>query len=499
MKEAGDIVVTALPYQVSGAKVLEQIAAQMQAKKLPMVEDLRDESDHENPTRLVIVPRSNRVNVEELMAHLFATTDLERSYRVNMNAVGLDGRPRQFNLRDLLVEWLSFRAETLRRRVQFRLDKVVARLHLLDGYLIAYLNIDEVIRIIRREDEPKPVLMKRFRLTDAQAEAILELRLRHLARLEEIKIRGEQDELSKERSLLDKLLKSKARMKRLMKDELLRDSEDFGDPRRSPIVERAAAKAIDQKAMMPSEPITVVISEKGWIRSGKGHEVDGAALGYRAGDGFLQAARGRSNQMLVVIDSTGRTYGLTAHNLPSARGFGEPVSSMLSPPPGAGFAGVMLGDPEDLYLLASDAGYGFVARLGELYTRNKTGKVTLKVPANARVLPPQRVRDYEEDWLGIATTEGRFLVYMVGELSLLSRGKGVKLINIRAARAAKREEFVAGLCTFQEGEHIRVFAGKRHLTLKPDDIDHFVGERALRGLKLPQGFRQVARLETVSR
>jgi topoisomerase-4 subunit A len=498
MKEAGDIVVTALPYQVSGAKVLEQIAAQMQAKKLPMVEDLRDESDHENPTRLVIVPRSNRVNVEELMAHLFATSDLERSYRVNMNAVGLDGRPRQFNLRDLLVEWLSFRAETLRRRVQFRLDKVVARLHLLDGYLIAYLNIDEVIRIIRREDEPKPVLMKRFRLTDAQAEAILELRLRHLARLEEIKIRGEQDELSKERSLLDKLLKSKARMKRLMKDELLRDSEDFGDPRRSPIVERAAAKAIDQKAMMPSEPITVVISEKGWIRSGKGHEVDGAALAYRAGDGFLQAARGRSNQMLVVIDSTGRTYGLTAHNLPSARGFGEPVSSMLSPPPGAGFAGVILGDPEDLYLLASDAGYGFVARLGELYTRNKTGKATLKVPANARVLPPQRVRDYEEDWLGIATTEGRFLVYMVGELSLLSRGKGVKLINIRAARAAKREEFVAGLCTFQEGEHIRVFAGKRHLTLKPDDIDHFVGERALRGLKLPQGFRQVARLETVS-
>jgi len=282
-----------------------------------------------------------------------------------------------------------------------------------------------------------------------------------------------------------------------MKDELLRDAEEFGDPRRSPIVERAAAKAIDQKAMMPSEPITVVMSEKGWIRSGKGHEVAGAALGYRAGDGFLQSARGRTNQMLVVVDSTGRTYGLTAHNLPSARGFGEPVSSMLSPPPGAGFAGVMLGDPEDTYLLASDAGYGFVARLGELYTRNKTGKATLKVPANARVLPPQRVRDYEEDWLGIATTEGRFLVYMVGELPLLARGKGVKLINIRAARAAKREEFVAGLCTFQEGEHIRVFAGKRYLTLKPDDIDRFVGERALRGLKLPQGFRQVARLETV--
>jgi topoisomerase-4 subunit A len=494
-RENGEIVITALPHQVSGARVLEQIAAQMQAKKLPLIEDLRDESDHENPTRLVIVPRSNRVDVEELMAHLFATTDLERTYRVNMNAIGVNGRPRQFNLRDLLAEWLGFRIETVRRRLQYRYDRVLARLHILEGLLIAFLNIDEVIHIIRTEDEPKPKLIARFRLSDEQAEAILELKLRHLARLEEMKIRGEQDELAKERDSLAKILGSKVRLTRLVRDEIARDAEDFGDERRSPIVERGAARALDQTALVPTESITVVISEKGWVRAAKGHELDPRTLNYRAGDAYLHAARGRTNQLLVFVDSTGRTYSLPAHKLPSARGQGEPLSSMLSPPPGATFAGVMLGDADDLFLLGTDAGYGFVARLGDVYTKNRTGKATISVPKGAKVLCPQRVLDYEEDWLAIATNDGRCLVFMVGELPQLAKGKGIKMINIPGKKVAAREEYVAGLAVFQEGDHIRLFAGRRHMTLKPAEIDHYVGERALRGLKLPQGFRQVAAME----
>jgi len=409
--EDGDIVITALPYQVSGSKVMEQIAQQMQQKKLPMVEDLRDESDHENPTRLVIVPRSNRIDPVELMLHLFATTDLERSYRVNLNMIGLDGRPRVYNLKDMLKEWIKFRIETVRRRLTHRLERVTARLHILDGLLIAYLNLDEVIRIIRKEDEPKPKLIKRFKLTDTQAEAILETKLRHLAKLEEMKIRGEQDELTRERQHLEKTLKSARLLKQLVRDEILEDAQEFGDARRSPLIEREAAQQIDQTALLPTEPVTVILSEKGWVRAAKGHEMDARTLDYKSGDKFHQAARGKSNQFAVFIDSTGRTYSLPAHKLPSARGHGEPLSSSLNPPPGAGWAGVMMGAPEDLYLLATNAGYGFVAKLEDLISNKKAGKAVLKPVKGAKVLRPQPVADLAKDSLAAVTTTGQMLVF----------------------------------------------------------------------------------------
>lgn len=494
-REDGNIIITALPYQVSGSKILEQIAGQMQTKKLPMVTDLRDESDHENPVRLVIEPRSNRVDAGALMNHLFATTDMERSFRVNMNMIGLNGRPRVFSLRELLKEWLDFRTETVRRRLRFRLERVEKRLHILDGLLTAYLNIDEIIHIIRNEDVPKPLLMKRFKLTDAQAEAILELKLRHLAKLEEMKIRGEQDELSRERATLDKTLKSNTRLKRLIRDELLADAEEFGDPRRSPLREREAARAMDQSELVPSEPVTVVLSQQGWVRAAKGHDVDPRGLSYRSGDVYLHAARGKSNQLVIPIDSTGRTYSIPAHNLPSARSLGEPLSSSVMPPPGATFAGVMMGEDEDLYILGTDPGYAFIAPLRELHTKNKKGKATLKVPPGAAVLSPQRVYDIDQDWLAVVTTGGYLLVYSVKELPQLPRGKGVRMINIPAKKLRPREELVVGMTTFQEGEELIIHSGKRYLRLKPTDIDHYLGERGLRGRKLPRGFQQVRGLE----
>jgi topoisomerase-4 subunit A len=495
-REDNDIVITALPYQVSGSKVIEQIAQQMQQKKLPMVEDLRDESDHENPTRLVIVPRSNRIDPVELMSHLFATTDLERTYRVNLNIIGLAGRPRVYNLKDLLTEWLKFRTETVRRRLQHRYERVQARLHILDGLLIAYLNLDEVIRIIRNEDEPKPKLIKRFKLTDIQAEAILETKLRHLAKLEEMKIRGEQDELTRERHHLEKTLKSTKLLKQLVRDEIIDDAKEFGDARRSPLIEREAAQQIDQTVLLPTEPITVVLSEKGWVRAAKGHEMDPKMLDYKAGDKFHQAARGKSNQLAVFIDSTGRTYSLPAHKLPSARGHGEPLSSHLNPPPGATWTGVMMGNPEDKYLLASDAGYGFVAKLDDLMANKKAGKTVLRVPNGSRVLPPQRVESIDSDWLAVATNQGHLLVLKVDELSQLAKGKGIKIINISRVKAAKREEYIAGITVLKEGQDLLIHSGKGELILKSGtELYKFVGERALRGAKLPQGHREVREIE----
>ena len=490
--EDGDIVVTALPYQVSGSKVLGQIAAQMQAKKLPMVEDLRDESDHENPTRLVITPRSNRVDAEGLMAHLFATTDLERTYRVNLTMIGLDGRPRQFALRELLGDWLKFRIETVRRRLQFRYDKVLTRLHILDGYLIAYLNIDEVIRIIRTEEQPKAKLMERFHLTDTQAEAILELKLRHLAKLEEMEIRSEQSNLIKERDSLAKILSSDTRLRRKVRDELVADAEKFGDLRRSPIIERKAAQAMDETALIPTEPVTVVLSEKGWVRAGKGHDLDPKELSYKAGDAFLMAARGRSNQSAVFLDSTGRTYSMAAHALPSARGQGEPLSSHVQPPPGANFVGVMIGGDEDLYLLATNAGYGFIAKLGDLQTRQRAGKAVVTVPEGAKVLPPIRVRDLETELLAAASDAGRLLIFPIKDLPLLPRGKGVKILTL----SSKGEpESLAALAVLTEGAHLFVHSGKRYLNLKASEWKEFAGNRALRGNKLPRGYQNVGALE----
>jgi len=494
-QEDGDIIVTALPHQASPARILEQIANQMNARKLPMVVDIRDESDHESPTRLVIVPRSNRVDVEALMAHLFATTDLEKSYRVNMNVIGLNGRPGVRNLRDMLREWLQFRIETVTRRLQHRLDRVSRRLHILDGLLVAYLNIDEVIRIIRENDKPKPVLMKRFKLSDEQAEAILELKLRHLARLEEMAIRGEQEELQQERAGLEKLLGSKQRLKTLIKKELKAIIETHGDARRSPLVERAAAQAISETELVSAEPVTIILSEKGWVRAAKGHDVDPTTLNYKAGDGFLSAARGKTNQLAVFIDSTGRTYTLPAHTLPSARGQGEPLTGRLTPPSGATFRGVMIGDPEQRYLLATDFGYGFVAKLEDLMTRNKKGKAVLRVPEGARVLPPVPVPDMDSHWVAAVSNQGKLLIHHVSELPELPKGKGVKIINIPTAKAKQREEYVTAVTVIDEDDNLKIYSGKRYKVLKPADMEPYEGERAQRGHKLPQGFRNVDRME----
>ncbi|MBK5007632.1 DNA topoisomerase IV subunit A [Pseudomonas sp. S60] len=493
--EDGDIVVTALPHQVSGAKVLEQIAAQMQAKKLPMVADLRDESDHENPCRIVIIPRSNRVDAAELMQHLFATTDLESSYRVNVNIIGLDGRPQLKNLRALLLEWLEFRTNTVRRRLQHRLDKVERRLHLLDGLLTAFLNLDEVIHIIRTEDQPKQALIARFDLTEIQADYILETRLRQLARLEEMKIRGEQDELLKEQAKLQALLGSEAKLRKLVRSELIKDAETYGDDRRSPIVERAEAKALSENELMPTEPVTVVLSEKGWVRCAKGHDIDATGLSYKAGDGFKAAAAGRSNQFAVLIDSTGRSYSLAAHSLPSARGQGEPLTGRLTPPPGATFDCVLMPEDDALYVVASDAGYGFVVKGEDLQAKNKAGKGLLNLPNGAKVMTPRPVASREQDWLAAVTTEGRLLVFKVSDLPQLGKGKGNKIIGVPGDRVASREEFVTDIAVIAEGATLVLRAGKRTLSLKADDLEHYKGERGRRGSKLPRGFQRVDGLQ----
>ncbi|MBF0256959.1 MAG: DNA topoisomerase IV subunit A, partial [Gammaproteobacteria bacterium] len=498
IKEQGEIVITALPHQVSGARVLEQIAAQMQAKKLPLVEDLRDESDHENPIRLVIVPRSNRVDLERVMSHLFATTDLEKSFRANLNLIGLDGRPAVKNLREILVEWLSFRTETVRRRLQYRLDKVLERLHLLDGLLIAYLNIDEVIRIIRSEDEPKPVLMARFGLSDLQADYVLDTKLRQLARLEEMKIRAEQEALEKERAELEQTLGSPARLKKLIKQELQADAQKYGDERRSPLVQRAAAEALGEEDINPSEPVTVVLSKMGWVRSGKGHDLDSGSLTYKSGDAFLQAARLRSNQQVVFLDSTGRSYSLPAHGLPSARGHGEPLTGKLTPPPGGRFVAVLGGEPDDWYLIASDHGYGFLIQLKDLYAKNKAGKALLSLPEGAQPLAPLRIRDPEQDLLVTATSEGHLLMFPVQELPALNKGKGNKIIGIPGARLKAGEERVCALVSLGPGEDLKVLSGKRYMTLKLTDLENYRGERGRRGHKLPRGLQRVDGLETAN-
>ncbi len=494
-KEDGNIVVSALPYQVSGNKILEQIASQMRGKKLPWIEDLRDESDHENPTRLVIVPRSNRVDLERLMSHLFATTDLERAYRVNLNLIGLDGRPQVKDLRVILREWLEFRFTTVRRRLQHRLNKVLDRLHLLDGLLIAFLNIDEVIHIIRTEDEPKPVLMARFELTEVQADYVLDTKLRQLARLEEMKIRAEQEELAEERDYLEKTLGSRQRMKTLVRKELQADAEEYGDERRSPLVVREAAAAMDESELTPSEPSTVVLSEKGWVRAAKGHEIDPASLSYKAGDGYRDAVRLRSNQTAIFLDSTGRSYALLAHTLPSARGQGEPLTGRFSPPDGARFMSVLGGDPEQRWLLASDAGYGFVTRAKNLIANKKGGKSVLTLPKGARVLKAQPVTDPHTDRVVAVTSEGRMLVIPLSDLPEMARGKGNKIIGIPGKRVAEREEYVVAMLVVPEGGKVRLISGKRHLNLKAADLNAYEGERGRRGNKLPRGFQKVDGLE----
>lgn len=494
--EDGDIIITALPHQTSGSKVLEQIAAQMNAKKLPMVSDLRDESDHENPTRIVIVPRSNRIDVEQLMAHLFATTDLEKSYRVNLNILGLDQRPRVKNLLEVLSEWLMFRRDTVRRRLQFRLDKVLDRLHVLEGLLIAFLNIDEVIKIIRENDQPKPVLMAHFGISERQAEAILELKLRHLAKLEEMKIRGEQAELEKERDYLEGVLGSEKKLTKLIREELLADAEKYGDNRRSPIVQREEAKALSEKELLPSEAVTVVLSEKGWVRCAKGHDVDGNSLQYKAGDGFKAAAMGRSNRYAAFIDSSGRSFAAEAHDLPSARGQGEPLTGRFTLVAGETFEHVLMAEDSQKLLLASDAGYGFVGTFADLVSRNKAGKAVLSLPTGAKVLPPIPIKNPETDLVVAISTEGRMLVFPVADLPQLSKGKGNKILSIPSARAASREEYLKLLTVVPAATAVTLVAGKRKMTIKVDDLAHYIGERGRRGNKLPRGLQRIDELLT---
>jgi len=494
--EDGNIVVTAFPYQVSGSKVTEQIAEQIRAKKLPMIEDVRDESDHENATRLVIIPRSNRVDLVEVMNHLFATTDLERGYRVNLNIIGLDGRPRVMGLRDLLTGWLEFRITTVTRRLQHRLDKVRKRLHILEGLMIAYLNLDEVIRIIRREDEPKPVLMKRFKLSDEQAEEILNTRLRHLAKLEEMKIREEQKELKAEAENLESTLASKAKLKKLVAKEIEADAEKHGDARRTKIVEREAAVAIDETSLIPNEPVTVVLSTGGFVRQAKGHEIDPRSLSYKGGDAFQGVARGRSLQPAIFVDSTGRTYSLPAHSLPSARGNGEPLSGRLNPPDGAKFAGVIMGEPEDLWLLASDAGYGFTVRLKELITDRRAGKTVLNVPENSHVLPPALVSSPDALVL-VINSEGKMLGFKVGDVPEMPKGKGNKLFDIPAKKAASREEVLTAVAVVPPQGTLVLWSGEKQKTFTWGELKEFKGERAQRGAVLPRGWRQVDRAEGV--
>ncbi|MDP4651598.1 MAG: DNA topoisomerase IV subunit A, partial [Haliea sp.] len=491
-REGGDIIVRALPYQVSGSRLLEQIAQQMQARKLPMVADLRDESDHENPTRLVIVPRSNRVDCEALMSHLFATTDLEKTYRVNLNMIGTDGRPSVKSLDGILREWLAFRTATVRRRLEYRLERVLKRLHILEGYLIAYLNIDEVIHIIRTEDKPKLALIDRVGLTDAQAESILELKLRNLAKLEEMKIRGEQDELATERDGLQLTLGSEARLKTLIRKELQAAAEQYGDARRSPLAARDEARAFSELELLSADPITVVLSEKGWIRAAKGHDVESGSLSYKSGDAFKLEARGRSNQPTVILDSTGRAYTLASHNLPSARGQGEPVTGRINPPSGATFEGLLLADEQQRVLLASDAGYGFVAVFSDLQTKNRAGKGVLSLPKGGCVLQPTLVpADNAGVWVAALSNEGRLLMFPLADLPQLARGKGNKILGIPSARVQAREEFLVTVQVINEMQSLVIQAGKRHLTLKFSELEHYRGERGRRGNKLPRGFQKV--------
>ncbi|PJJ99051.1 DNA topoisomerase IV subunit A [Lysobacteraceae bacterium NML91-0213] len=488
-REAHNIVVTALPHQVSPSKVIEQIAAQMRAKKLPWLDDIRDESDHANPTRIVMVPRSNRVDAEQLMGHLFATTDLERSYRANFNVIGLDGRPQVKNLKMLLSEWLQFRFATVTRRLQHRLDKVERRLHLLEGLLVAFLNLDEVIRIIRTEDEPKPALIARFGLSDDQADYILETRLRQLARLEEMKIRGEQDELAAERDRITATLGSNAKLKKLVKDELLADAKKFGDARRSPLVTRGAAQALAETDLVPSEPVTIALSAKGWVRAAKGHDVDPAGLSYREGDELLAAVRGRSTQTVVFLDSAGRSYSTIAHSLPSARGNGEPLTGRFSPAPGASFVALASGEADARFVLASSQGYGFVTRFENLVGRQKAGKAMLSLSEGAQVLQPAQLPGSADDRVVAVTSAGHLLAFPVGELPELERGKGNKIIEI--PKAKRGTERVVAVAVLGAGQTLQVKSGARTMSLSWKDLEAYLGARASRGGLLPRGWQKV--------
>jgi len=491
----GDIIITALPYQVSTAKVIEQIAGLMQAKKLPMVADIRDESDHEDPIRLRVIPRSNRVDKDALMSHLLATTELEKTYRLNLNVIGLNRRPQTLGLIDLLKQWLDFRKQTVVKRLNFRLEKINERLHILEGLLIVYLHLDEVIRIIRKSDDPEKELMRRFKLSEIQVEAILQIRLRQLARLEELKLKKEKSELEAEKKGIEEVLSSERKLKGLIKKELQADAEKFGDSRRTLIVERKEAQAIKERDLAPADPVTVVLSANGWVRAAKGHDIDPESLTYKPGDSFLSAARGKSNQFAVFMDTTGRTYSLEAHNLPSARGQGEPITARFALPPGARFVSVAIGPEDRNQLLASDFGYGFMTEMGNLHSKNQKGKAMLKVPDGANALPALAVDDPQMQHLAAVTSEGYLLVIALKDLPVLPKGKGNKIIQIPKKKLVGREEVVKHLVVFNPQDSLVVKSGKRSFKLAPQTLEEYKGERGRRGKKLPRGFRTVDRID----
>lgn len=493
-KEENEIVITDLPHQTSGAKILEQIAAQMRAKKLPLIEDLRDESDHENLTRLVILLRSNRVDADQVMNHLFATTDLERSYRVNMNMIGLDNKPSVKGLVTILTEWLTFRRQTITKRLEYRLDKVVNRLHILDGLFTAFLNIDSIIHLIRYKDDPRMELIKRFDFTEIQVDAILELKLRHLAKLEEEKITAEQGVLVKERAALESTLSSTHKMDILIRDELIADAKNYGDMRRSPIVERQGVKVVNEQEFVASEPVTIVLSKMGWVRCAKGHDIDPTTLNYKAGDGFKAFAKGKNNQPAVFIDSSGRSYAVEPMSLPSARSQGEPLTGKLTLSMGVTIEYVIMAAHSQRLLIASDAGYGFVCQFSELVSRNRNGKAVVNLPANARVLPLNKIISDEQLLLAITIT-GRVLLFPVTEMPVLTKGKGSKIISIPAVAAVKREDYLAYVLLISRQAAVTIYAGKRKLTLYPVDLEKFIAERGKRGTLLPRGLQRVERVK----
>jgi len=495
--ENGDIIISSLPYQVSPAKVIEQVAQQMRDKKLSMVSDIRDLSDQEEPTRLMIMPRSNRVDKDALISHLFATTDLEKSFKVNMTVIGLNRKPQTLGLLEILQQWLKFRRQTVVRRLEFRLNKIKERLHILDGLLVAYLNLDEVIRIIRENDEPKPILMQKFSLTEIQAESVLQIRLRQLAKLEEIKITTEKQELEKEGDWIKKTLASNQRLKTLLKTELKEDAQKYGDERRTLIVERREAQAIKEVELTAVEPVTVVLSAGGWVRAAKGHEVDPSHLNYKAGDEFLSAARGKTIHPAIFFDTRGRSYSLPAHTLASARGQGEPLTGKLTPSNGARFLSVVMGLPDQKVLLASDAGYGFITDIANMITKNTKGKAMLTVPRDSEPLPPIYLNNYESDYLAAITTAGHMLVIPVKVLPELPRGKGNKIIQIPPARLKRREEYVKLLEIIPEGATIKIHAGRQSVRFTPGNISDFIGDRGRRGKKLPRGYRNADRVEII--
>jgi topoisomerase-4 subunit A len=495
--ENGDIIISSLPYQVSPAKVIEQVALQMREKKLSMIADIRDLSDQDEPTRLMIMPRSNRVDKDALISHLFATTDLEKSIKVNMTVIGLNRKPQTLGLLEILKQWLKFRRQTVIRRLEFRLNKIKERLHILNGLLVAYFNLDEVIRIIRENDEPKPILIQKFSLSDIQAEAVLQIRLRQLAKLEEIKIKTEKQDLEKERDWIEKTLASNQRLKTLLKSELKEDAQKYGDERRTLIIERREAHAIKEVELTAVEPVTVVLSAGGWVRAARGHEVDPIGLTYKAGDEFLSAARGKTIHPAIFFDTRGRSYSLPAHTLASARGQGEPLTGKLTPSNGARFLAVVMGLPDQKVLLASDAGYGFITDIANMVTKNTKGKAMLTVPRDCEPLPPVYVNNYETDYLAAITTEGRMLVIPVKALPELPKGKGNKVIQIPPARLKKRDEYLKLLEVIPQGATMKIHAGKQSVRFTPGNISDFIGERGRRGKKLPRGYRNADRIEII--